>query len=187
MFFQGGGQAQGRLAEWFIGEAESAPVHAGGAAAAGVEKRLHGLLGIHVHRPHDVARLVGADGNHGEVDGAVARADFAEGLAVAAVTSVPEGAAAACQEPAAPMGAVAIMKRAGGEMLCGRGGDAHPAAEIEGRVPRQFHNVLETPVAKQYGVPLRHEQAGLRPELAQRRQIEVIVVGMGEEDGVDGR
>lgn len=53
------GQPQGRLAERLVGQAEGAPMHGDGLAAAGFLKDGHRFLRVEVHRLHEPARRVG--------------------------------------------------------------------------------------------------------------------------------
>ena len=62
-----------------------AEVHADAQGGTKVEVRLHGLRRIHVDVLHKPARLVGADGQQGEVDRGRALADLAEERHIAAV------------------------------------------------------------------------------------------------------
>lgn len=70
-----------RLQDILLGQNPSTPVHAQGATTAGVEKDLDGVTGIGVHGAHDVAGLVGADGDEAEVERAAVLADGCEGWA----------------------------------------------------------------------------------------------------------
>ena len=106
--FERGAQTQRRLAHGFVGELEGAPVHRDGSAASAFDKGLDGFLGIHVHRLHDVARVVGADRDHAEIDWTMMRANFMKGRAIAGVTRMPEFVVGILDQPPAPVAEVAI-------------------------------------------------------------------------------
>lgn len=106
--FERGAQAQRRLAHRFVGELEGAPMHRDGSTASAFDKGLDGFLGIHVHRLHDVARIVCADRNHAEIDRSMTLANFMKGGAIAGVTRMPEFAVGILDQPPAPVAEVAI-------------------------------------------------------------------------------
>lgn len=106
--FERGAQAQRWLAHRFVGELEGAPVHRDGFAASAFDKGLDGFLGIHVHRLHDVARVVGADRDHAEIDRTMTLANFMKGGAIAGVARMPEFAVGILDQPPAPVAEVAI-------------------------------------------------------------------------------
>lgn len=166
-FLKRGGEQQRWFAERFVGEAEGSPVHADCAATTGIEENLRRFRRVHVHRLHELARLIGADGNHAEIDGAMARADFAESLAIAAVPCMPESATTAIYQPTAPVGEVAVVKRTCREMLRGRGGDVYATAEIACFMPADVLRVSKTFAAQPSGMALRNQQTWFPAELAQ--------------------
>lgn len=106
--FERGAQAQRWLAHRFVGELEGAPMHRDGFAASAFDKGLDGFLGIHVHRLHDVARVVGADRDHAEIDRTMTLANFMKGGAIAGVARMPEFAVGILDQPPAPVAEVAI-------------------------------------------------------------------------------
>ena len=105
---KGSTQAQWWFAHGFVGELEGAPVHRERSAAIAFDKGLDGFLGIYVHRLHDVARIVGADRNHAEIDRAMAFGDFPKGRTIAGIACVPEFAVRVLDQPPAPVAEVAI-------------------------------------------------------------------------------
>ena len=143
MFFQCCGEEKGRLAEGFIGQVESPPMHGDGAAAAGFEKDARGFFRVHVHRAQDAARLIGTDRDHAEIDGSEAFADLTEGLAIAAVSGVPQRAVGSFDQPSAPVALVAIPQAAGGEMLGGRGGEFYLGSDLDIAEPWDFRDMCE--------------------------------------------
>ena len=106
--FERGAQAQRRLAHRFVGELKGAPVHRHSSAAAAFDKGFDGFLGIHVHRLHDVTRIVGADRDHAEIDWTMMRANFMKGGAITGVTRMPEFAVGILDQPPAPVAEVAV-------------------------------------------------------------------------------
>lgn len=106
--FERGAQVQRWLAHGFVGELEGAPVHRDGSAASAFEKCFDGFLGIHVHRLHDVARIVGADRDHAEIDRTMTLANFMKGGAITGVARMPEFAVGILDQPPAPVAQVAV-------------------------------------------------------------------------------
>lgn len=106
--FERGAQAQRRLAHWFVGELEGAPMHRHGFAATAFEKCFDSFLGIHVHRLHDVARIVGADRDHAEVDRTMTLANFMKSGAIAGVARMPEFDVCVLDQPPAPVAEIAV-------------------------------------------------------------------------------
>lgn len=106
--FERGAQAQRRLTHRFVGELEGAPVHCHGSAATAFDKGFDRFLWVHVHRLHDVARIIRADRDHAEIDRAMPLANFLKGRAIAGIACMPEFAVGILDQPPAPMAEVAV-------------------------------------------------------------------------------
>lgn len=87
----GGGERMDGVIAALGGELKGAPVPGEAGAGPRVLMAAHRLGGIQVHRGHEPARLIGANGHEREVGGAGAAADGAKQLfVVAGFTEKPE-------------------------------------------------------------------------------------------------
>jgi hypothetical protein len=101
-------QQRGRLVEGLVGQLEGAPVHGEEVPGAQIEEGLDGVLGVHVLGLHEPPGLVGADGQHRDVDRADPLADELEAGEVGRVPRVVGPQPAGLVDKAAPQGLVRI-------------------------------------------------------------------------------
>ena len=100
---------------------------------------------------HHGARIVGADRQGGDVDGAEAIADLTEAGEVAGVSGVVEPGRRSLDDEAGPQALVLIGQRATGEVLRRNAMDAHrahghlvPPVELDGLASRLADQLAET-------------------------------------------
>lgn len=162
-------------------------MHGDGAAAAGFEKDARGFFRVHVHRAQDAARLIGADRDHAEIDGSEAFTDLAEGLAVAAVSGVPQRAVGSFDQPSAPVALVSIPQAACGEMLGGRGGEFYFGSDLDIAKPWDFSDMREARTFQPCRMTFRDKERQVFSQLAEGGKVQMIVVRVGEQYRIDMR
>jgi len=153
------------------------------------EARLDGLLGVEVVREHHRFGLVSADRHRREIEGAEDAADVGKPRGPAAVAHEVEAPVGRQHDPRAPQRAPRIEQAALAPVLRGNTGDldsAHPRAPS----PVELLHPFDARAAEQRGIAERHQEARVATALrdaSERRQIEVVVVGVRDQDEVDGR
>lgn len=162
-------------------------MHRGHPARAEVGAGGDGLLRVAVDVPQPPARGVGADGHEGEVDAGVAAADLGEPVAVAGVArEVHLAALRVGEHPAAPQGAAGVEEAAPRPVV---GGDEveGDAADLAPLPPVQLVDAGEAAAPEPAPEPGRDQDRGGARQAAQGRGVQVVVVVVADDDGVDGR
>lgn len=170
-----------------VGEDKSAPVYRHGELRAHPLCRTDGLLGIEVAVVPVVIVLPAL--HKGEVEVAEAGADLVEVSADAAVTAVENLMSSAAQHKGAPLHRVLVERTASRKVPRGRTGDLDI---VEGNALPPFEGGYlvagNTPPAQVSIYAVRDDKAvGLRHERPDRPLVEVVVMVVGEQDGVDMR
>src|SRR6185437_10475587 len=151
----------------------------------------NGVFGIHVDMEEAVGRI-GADGQQGSL-GNEATADLAETREVARVSGVIDRVRSVAENVTAEA-AVRVVEDASSPMLRGRHGD-FDASDFCGLPPVERANFGETERQDEVvnavgndgdGRPAG-ELPGLADDLPERGEVEVIHVGVGEQDSINGR
>ena len=167
----------------FKGKAKGAVVHGDEPLRADVAENLDGFIGSHV----DVAEgfgAVSADGEEGDF-GREVFADLLEAVEVRAVAGVINFAALMFEDEAA-VAAVVIAQDAGAPMFAGRERDLVIAVG-EAFPPVEFDDAFEAEVAGEVAHAPGHDADFGMGQFAEAGFMEMIKVGVGEEDEVDGR
>lgn len=125
--------------------------------------------------------VVGANGEEGDFGGEPL-ADLLEAIEVGGVAGVVDGASAGLEQEAA-VAAVAVAQDSGAPVLAGGEGDAEGAAS-EGLPPFEFDDAVEAEAAGEVSDAPGHDGDARREESAERWLMEVIEVGVGEQDQV---
>ena len=138
---------------------------------------------------HDGARVIGADGEQGEVGRAEPLPDLRPVAAGAGIAGEEQAAPGDFQHEARPEAVVAIPQRARREVPGGRGDDADVLGEVRALPPVEFPHALETSLGQMNGVAERRHHLRVIPpaDRAEARQIHVVVVVVGDEQQVDAR
>lgn len=178
-------EEEGRFVDSFVGESKGCPVHACGLLAASVEEGLDGLGGVHVHGVHDGTGRIGTDRDHREIDGAMGLAEFLEGGAIGGIADVPDFGVGAFEEKTAPMREVAIKGGSGGKVLGGGCGDGQGFIPLVGAEPWDFSDVVETIFLEKGGESLGAEEGCVAADGVEGGEVEVVVVRVGDEDGIN--
>jgi hypothetical protein len=180
-----------RLFDRFVRQAETSVVHGNHPTRFEVDEGAGGVGGIGVY----VAKLlgiVGSDGKQREFRRKTA-ANLAEAVKVGRVAGVIDGVLAAAQDIAA-ITAVRIFDNAGSPMTGGDVGDIEGAMTI-GVPPLEFDNLFVAEIGDEVEEVMRNDErgrgsslaAGLARDGAQRLAMQVIEVGVGDEDYIHGR
>ncbi len=143
------------------------------------------LLRCHVDVRPEVR--VRADLDHRRVERAVVGADVAEALEVAGVAAVVDPVLLAGDHPGGPEGVLGVAQRPAAE-VAGRGGGQGEAADPRRVVPVQFAQAVlgDAPVLQVRADAEGHGEQGVRAgQLLDRGQVQVVVVVVGDHDGVD--
>ena len=107
------GEVLRRLDRLFVAELERRPVHTEGAERAEVPVGLEGIGGVGVVEAHELARLVGSDGQGREMEEPDACADIAKQLGgIGCVAGVVEAEAFVLEKPAAPESGISVSHAA---------------------------------------------------------------------------
>ncbi|COW41395.1 Uncharacterised protein [Mycobacterium tuberculosis] len=169
---------------------EGAPVHRhqhSRARIGDVQVRPDRLLGVHVDvRPR---RVVGPDGQQGQVERSVVRADLGEALGVSGITAEVGAMVRPNKRPRGPQCGVAAQEPSR-EVPC-RHADHGELIDLSALVPVELNNAIlrNTPRPKVGADPERHKERG--PLHADQRNhgvdIEMVVVVVADDHGVDGR
>lgn len=152
----------------------------------------HRFGGIQVHRGHEPARFVGADGHEREVGGVGAAPDGAKQLfVVAGVTGKPESAGGRAEREGKPAPEAVITRSAEpiAPVAGGREGDGELGPDDVRLPPVQFDNATGAAAGEQGPRAERgnEEGIGLGGEAAQGGFVAMVVVIVAEQHEVDGR
>lgn len=173
----------GRLVEFLEGEFEGAVVHGNKLAGAEVFEGLHGLVGAHVDFSKRVG-VIGADGQQRNFRRHSA-ADFFEPMKVGTVTRVVDAAALMFQYEAA-VAAVPVAQRAGAPVFAGSECD-FPVVVGKCFPPFEFNNALEAQVEREIADTPGHDADFRVRQAAQCGFVEMIKMGVSQENEVNGR
>lgn len=170
-----------RLVEGLVAEFEGRMVHGEDVLGLGVSGHFPDLLGVGVGVDPGV---VGTDAEDGEVDAAESVADAFEGLGVGGVSGVEDAVVGGLEEVTveAPM---AIPHGSGAPMVGAEGADLE-AVEVEFVVPVEFDFFAEALWDEAFGVLGGDDFGVLSDELSEAGLVEVIEVGVRDEDEVNG-
>ena len=174
-----------------MGEAEGAVVHGDHPARVQVDEGLGGVGGTGV----DVAEgggIVGSDGKESEFGGE-AFPDFAEAGEIGGVSGVIDGVLAGADDVAS-VTAVRVFEDAGSPVARGDVGDFE-SAFVVAVPPLEFDDLLEAEVGDEVEDVVRDDErgrgaglaAGLAGDGPQRLAVEMVEVGVRDEDDVHGR
>lgn len=144
------------------------------------------VIGRHVDRRHEPARLIRADRQKGETRRAEAGADLGEMGAEGSVSREIDDAAGGFDHISAPECAIAIEESTRGKMHGGHAVDGC-RCEREGIAPIEFVDGSDVPGAQQTGYAERNDESGLRAlgEQPESGEIEMIVMIMAQEHEID--
>lgn len=143
-----------------------------------------GFFGADVLGVHEPARRIGADGQHGKVNGSCAPADFGKAIEPSCIACVIQAQAAGFQDKAAPPAGIAICQAAAAPVLCRDEGDCY-AAEGFFLPPADFCYVPESAPGKPGAQPLRNDIGRIWPQFFQGGRIHVVAVVVRDEDQID--
>src|SRR5262249_51098807 len=156
---------------------------------AAILECLYRIGRVHVLVAHERARFVGADGEDRELEWAEAFARHAEMMtgAIAGIADVIDAARGRVEDESRPQRLVAVVKTALGPVAHGR--------ECYSDVRAEFHLIVpveglcsDAVVPQNPVIAERHHEARTMcgGEGRKRRRIEMIVMAMRDEHGVDG-
>ncbi len=150
--------------------------------------RAHGLLGIHVHRGHEPARLVCADRHQRDVDRRHALTDVGEVRRVAGIANEVERDPVDAHDVAAPQRPVAVPRRARGEVLRRHARDLR-RTHFRGLPPVELVDVLAPSSPRGHHAPQakRRDERRTVADSTERRRLEMIVVVVTDEHEIDRR
>ncbi len=179
----GGGfhEALGGLMGLLVAQAVGAEMHGDEGGRFEFDKRIHGLLGADVV----VAAgwiFVGPDGKEGDV-GMEAFSDFGEAVKPGGIAGMVEGAALPVEGEAAKA-AVPVDDFSGAPVVGGSESDFH-APGFVGIPPGQFVDFFKTQIVDQVADPVGYDDGLFFRHPAQGGPVEVVEVGVGDEDEVD--
>jgi len=158
-------------------------VHGDHVAGVEIAEGVEGFFGVHV----DLAAahgFVGADGEDGEVDGG-GGTDFGEAVEVGAVAAVEDGAAGGIADEEAAEAAVDIVDHAGTPVFGGGEGDFE-RADAGGGPVLHFDDSAEAGAADEFTDACGDDDGLALADAAEAAEVEVVEVGVADEDGVDG-
>jgi len=179
--FGGGDEAGGRFVEGFVTEAEGAVVHGDESFCAEIGEGANGILGVHVDFT-SAGRIVGTDGQERDVDVETA-ADFGEAFEVCSVAAVKDGAAFGLDDEASEA-AMGIVQKACAPVVAGGERDAQ-GAEFVGLPVVEFVDATEPEVVHKVSHFERDDDGLVAGDFSQGAFVEMIEVGVCDEDGVD--
>lgn len=171
-----------RLVEGLVAEFEGRVVHGEDVLGLGVSGHLPDLLGVGVGVD---PRVIGTDAEDGEIDAAESVADAFEGLGVGGVAGVEDAVVGGLEEVAVKA-AMAIPHGSGAPVVGTEGADLE-AVEVEFFVPVEFDLVAEACGDEALGVLGGDDLGVFADELSEAGLVEVIEVGVRNEDEVNGR
>ena len=166
-----------------VAEPECAVVHGHKALGAEFGEGLDGFLGVHVHFA-PARRVVGADGQERDVD-VVALADFFEAIEICGVATVENGAVVDLDDKASKA-AMGIVEHAGAPMMAG-GERYFERAEFVMLPIVEFVDALKAEVVHEVADFKGDDDGLVGCDFPQCGPVEMIEVGVGDQDGVDGR
>src|SRR5690242_2624259 len=149
---------------------------------------LHRLLGIHVNVFHEPTRLVGPDGEQGQIDRSQPSSDLLEMGSITGIAREKDSLPHDFNQEPTPEGVIAVEHPPRRVVLrrCQRDGDVAPG---RGLPPIELLHLANSHRAQQPPVADRGDKRGLEAtvELAESVHITVIVVVMAEQHDRDGR
>src|SRR6267154_771660 len=172
-----------RFVHVFKGQAERPVMHGNKPFGAQVLKDLDGFVRAHVDVTEGFG-AIGADGQEGDL-GREVLADLLEAVEVGAVAGVIDFAALMFEDEAA-VAAVVVAQHAGAPMFAGRQGDL-PIAMGKALPPIEFDDALEAEVAGEVVYDDGDDTDFGVGQLAQGWLVEMVEVGVGQQDEIDGR
>jgi hypothetical protein len=182
------GQRPRRFVERLVSHFEDAPVHAQRLASPDVAMDLQRLCRFDMLPAHEPARLVGADGQGGQIEGPEAAADFDEVRRVAGIAGKEDVEVGRIDRPATPQSSVAVAQAARAPVLQRGQGEAH-AVELDVLPPVEFGHFVDAELGEPGLQPQRHEELQLAAaalvQLPHAVDVEVVVVVVRDDHGVD--
>jgi hypothetical protein len=151
--------------------------------------RLQRLIRRHVHRAHEPFGAIRADGQEGETRRRKFFGEFVEVVAESGVAAEVDVSVRRFDQPTAPESAIAIPERVAGKMLGGGAVDAEVGGELAGVPPIEFVRAFVSEFSQAVGNAEGAENFGamMSAQEAPGWGVEMIVVIVAEEDGVDWR
>jgi len=139
--------------------------------------------------PHHPSGLVRPDRDRDEIERAMSRTDPLEALEITRITGEEEASLGPRDHPRRPEGLAVVAQAAFAPMLGRQASDRH-AASIDGLPPVELQDPLDALPTQQIAIGQWHQEERLRVALGQGtqgRQIEVVIVIVGDDHEVDRR
>src|SRR6267143_855827 len=169
------------LEERLVGELERSPVHGDETAGAQIDEGLHGLLRVHVLLLHEPGGVIGPDGEQGRVQIRKPLPDPREAVEIGGVSRVVDARARTLDHESPPERLVHIEESAPAPVLRRNEGHPHPLGDPLGVPPADVAHWQRQSLAE----PRSGDHGSAHRE--HRRAIEMIVVAVRDQRGVDAR
>jgi len=173
----------GGFIEGFEGELEGAEVHRDEPLGLEVFEGADGLVRAHMDAQEGFG-LVGADGQEGNL-GLASAADLLESMPIGAVAGVVDSTSVVFEDEAAEP-AILIVEDACAPMAAGGEGDL-PSVAAKGLPPLELDDAAEAEAASELAHAPGHEAELGGGDAPQGAFMEMVEVGMGQQDQIDGR
>jgi hypothetical protein len=184
-----------RLVERFVGELERAPMRCDHSQRPMLLRRLElgvrdeGIFGIHVHGPHEPARLVCSDWQDCDIERPESGADVPKHRMQGCVTCEKDRMGRRSDCPTAPQSMVAATERPSGKVLCRHAGYAeaqcltrfHPVAFAHVGCPACAYEISDAEGRVPDNCRVAIGQAG------DGRRVEMVIVVMRKANQIDRR
>jgi hypothetical protein len=166
-----------------VTEAECAVVHGDHLAGFQIQECLHGLLGIHVDLA-PAGRVVRSNGHEGDINGE-ALADFLEAVKIGGIAAMKNGPPSGLDNEAAKP-AVRVVQHPRAPMMT-RGQCDLDRSMAETLPVMQLVDAAESEVVDEISDLERDDDWLILGDLAEGLAVEVIEMGVGDEDEIDLR
>src|SRR5882672_7740129 len=182
-------QVLNRLIDRFGGELERAKMHSDALLRAKIAMRTDGLGRIHVDRLHEPSGFVCTDPEHCNIGRAEPSFDIGEMRRVSRVAAEINAPALTFDHVSTPKALLPIEQATRREMLRGNKRDLQHIVELNVIPPIELMDLLES---KRHDKPRiavgrEHRWRETLPQLFQRRDVQMVIVIVAEQNDVDCR